>query len=101
MPFEKRPKVINKSVWQLARNISSKANLNFNTSDQTAGDVITDLLTDQYNLTGADTGHRAWLLSTRLTSTGAGAAYGKNGYRYSVQKVLILMTFFVLPAKKW
>ncbi|MEB3363587.1 hypothetical protein SDC49_07175 [Lactobacillus sp. R2/2] len=47
-----------------------KANLNFNTTDQSAGDVITDLLTDRYNLTGADTGHRAWLLSTRLTSTG-------------------------------
>ena len=100
LPFEKRPKVINKNVWQLARNISSKANLNFNTSDQTAGDVITDLLTDQYNLTGADTGHRAWLLSTRLTSTGAGAAYGKNGYRYSVQKVFNPDDVFRAPSQE-
>lgn len=88
LPYEKRPKFVNKTLWQLARETSNAANLNFSTSDQSAGDVITDLITDQYNLSGSDTGHRAWLLSTRLTTTGTGAAYGKNGYRYSVQKVL-------------
>lgn len=88
LPYEKRPKFVNKTLWQLARATSNAANLNFNASDQSAGDVITDLITDQYNLSGSDTGHRAWLLSTRLTTTGTGAAYGKNGYRYSVQKVL-------------
>ena len=100
LPYEKRPKIINKTTWQLARNISSKANLNFNTSDQTAGEVITDLITDRYNLTGADTGHRAWLLSTRLTRTGAGAAYGKNGYRYSVQKVFNPADVFRTPSRE-
>ena len=39
-----------------------------------AGDVITDLITDHYNLTGSDTGHRAWLLSSRLTTTGIGGS---------------------------
>lgn len=88
MPYEKRPRTIRKATWKIARNTSNSSNLNFNTANQSAGDVITDWLTDRYNLTGPDTGHRAWLLSTRMTTTGIGAAYGKNGYRYSVQKVL-------------
>lgn len=88
LPHEKRPKLINKAIWHLAKVTSNQANLNFNTANQSAGAVITDLLTDRYNLSGADTGHRAWLLSTRLTATGFGAAYGKNGCRYSVQKVI-------------
>ncbi|WP_143468452.1 MULTISPECIES: CAP domain-containing protein [unclassified Lactobacillus] len=88
LPSEKRPSYISKGMWKLAKDTSETSNLNFNVSHQSAGDVITDLVTDHYNLTGSDTGHRAWLLSTRLTITGIGAAYGKNGYRYSVQKVL-------------
>lgn len=86
-PHQKRPKIIKKATWKRARITSNLSNLNFDTRDQTAGDVITDLLTDRYNLSGSDTGHRAWILSTRLTTVGAGAAYGTNGYRYSVQKV--------------
>ena len=90
LPSETKPSNISKFVWKLAKDTSetSNLNLNFNVSQQTAGDVITDLITDHYNLTGSDTGHRAWLLSSRLTTTGIGAAYGTNGYRYSVQKVL-------------
>ena len=88
LPYEKRPKIVNRGTWQIARSTSNAANLNFNTCNQSAGDVVTDLLTDSYNLSGTDTGHRAWLLSTRLTTIGLGAAYGKNGYRYSVQKVI-------------
>lgn len=87
LPNDKRPKYINKINWSIAKNVSASSNLNFNVSDQSAGDVITDLLTDSYNLDGSDTGHRAWLLSSRLTTTGIGAAYGSNGYRYSVQQV--------------
>lgn len=88
LPSEKKPSFISKATWKLAKETSECSNLNFNVSHQSAGDVITDLITDHYNLSGSDTGHRAWLLSTRLTTTGIGAAYGKNGYRYSVQKVL-------------
>lgn len=88
LPSEHKPRFISKSLWKLAQDTSETSNLNFNVSRQSAGDVITDLLTDHYNLTGTDTGHRAWLLSTRLSKTGIGAAYGSNGYRYSVQKVL-------------
>lgn len=87
LPGESRPSFISDMYWTIARNVSAGSNLNFNVSNQSAGDVITDLLTDRYNLDGADTGHRAWLLSTRLTTTGIGAAYGVNGYRYSVQQV--------------
>lgn len=88
LPSEQKPAFISKATWKLAKETSESSNLNFNVSRQSAGDVITDLITDHYNLNGTDTGHRAWLLSTRLTTTGIGAAYGKNGYRYSVQKVL-------------
>ena len=88
LPSEKRPSFISKATWKLAKETSESSNLNFNVSRQSAGEVITDLVTDHYNLSGTDTGHRAWLLSTRLTTTGIGAAYGNNGYRYSVQKVL-------------
>lgn len=87
LPNDKRPKYISKTNWSIAKIVSASSNLNFNVSDQSAGDVITDLLTDSYNLDGSDTGHRAWLLSSRLTTTGIGAAYGSNGYRYSVQQV--------------
>ncbi len=100
LPYEKRPRNVSKAIWQIARSTSNSANLNFNTHDQTAGDVITDLITDRYNLSGPDTGHRAWLLSTRLTTTGIGAAYGKNGYRYSVQKVLNSADVFRKPSQQ-
>ncbi|KRL01903.1 hypothetical protein FC20_GL000695 [Lactobacillus equicursoris DSM 19284 = JCM 14600 = CIP 110162] len=88
LPSEKRPRYISKKNWALAQDISNSANLNFNASPQSAGDVITDLLTDRYNLSGSDTGHRAWILSTRLSKISVGAAYGTNGYRYSVNQVL-------------
>lgn len=94
LPSDIRPSYINKSLWKLAQTTSQTSNLNFNVANQSAGDVITDLLTDHYNLTGSDTGHRAWLLSTRLSTTGIGAAYGSNGYRYSVQKVLNVNDIF-------
>lgn len=87
LPSETKPAYINDTYWTIAKNVSASSNLNFNVTNQSAGDVITDLLTDTYNLDGSDTGHRAWLLSSRLTTTGIGAAYGKNDYRYSVQQV--------------
>lgn len=88
LPHEKKPAYISPALWQLAKRTSRRSNLNFNVHRQSAGSVVTDLLTDHYNLSGSDTGHRAWLLSTRLTQIGIGACYGRNGYRYSVQKVL-------------
>ncbi len=99
LPGEMRPIFISRSLWKLAQDTSEASNLNFNVKNQSAGEVVTDLLTDHYNLTGPDTGHRAWLLSTRLTKTGIGAAYGSNSYRYSVQKVLNISDLF-RPASK-
>lgn len=83
----KRPGYISKNAWQLAKSTSSVSNLNFNYNQQAPGSVITDYITDQYNLTGSDTGHRAWVLSTRLSSTGFGTADSKSGCRYSVNKI--------------
>lgn len=99
LPSEKRPAYISRATWKLAKETSETSNLNFNVSHQSAGGVITDLITDHYNLSGSDTGHRAWLLSTRLTTTGIGAAYGSNGYRYSVQKVLNASDMFRAPSQ--
>lgn len=99
LPRQKRPRYISPSLWKLAKRTSETSNLNFNVHRQTAGGVITDLLTDHYNLSGNDTGHRAWLLSTRLSRTGIGACYGKNGYRYSVQKVLNAGDLFKAASK--
>lgn len=100
LPTDKRPAFISKKTWLLAQDVSSAANLNFNASNQSAGDVITDLLTDRYNLSGSDTGHRAWLLSTRLSKISVGAAYGTNGYRYSVNQVLNLGDAYASPSRE-
>lgn len=94
LPNESKPNYVSKSMWKIAQDTSETSNLNFNVTNQSAGDVITDLVTDHYNLSGSDTGHRAWILSTRLSTTGVGAAYGTNGYRYSVQKVLNVNDLF-------
>lgn len=56
LPSEKRPSYISKGTWKLAKDTSETSNLNFNVSHQSAGDVITDLVTDHYNLIGSDTG---------------------------------------------
>lgn len=100
LPTDIKPHYISSSLWHLAQDTSETSNLNFNVANQSAGAVISDLLTDHYNLSGSDTGHRAWILSTRLSSTGFGAAYGTNGYRYSVQKVLNLNDLFKVPSKE-
>ena len=39
LPSEKRPSYISKKNWALAQDISNSANLNFNASPQSAGDV--------------------------------------------------------------
>ncbi len=103
LPSEKQPTAnpkINDRDWNTAKIISASANLNFNVTNESAGDVITDLLTDSYNLTGMDTGHRAWILSTRLKTTGLGAAYGQNGYRYSVMRVVYPLDSFGAAQKQ-
>lgn len=99
LPSSTKPAYISDMYWTIAKNVSASANLNFNSGNESPGDVITDLLTDKYNLDGSDTGHRAWLLSTRLSTTGLGAAYGANGYRYSVQQVAYASDIFNSPSQ--
>ena len=99
LPNDKQPAFINDMYWNLAKTTTASSNLNFNASNESAGDVVTDLITDRYNLDGSDTGHRAWLLSTRATTTGIGAAYGSNGYRYTVQQVVYPGDTFNAPTK--
>lgn len=99
LPNQKQPSWISDLNWNIAKDATANSNLNFNVSNESAGDVITDLITDSYNLSGQDTGHRAWLLSPWLTTTGIGAAYGTNGYRYSVQRVINITDPLRAPAK--
>lgn len=94
-----QPEFIDQENWLTARQVSSSSNLNFSSYNESSGDVVTDYLKDNYNLTGNDTGHRAWLLSTRLSRTGIGAAYGTNGIRYSVQTVMYGDDIFRAPTK--
>ncbi|EEU20944.2 hypothetical protein HMPREF0525_00980 [Lactobacillus jensenii 27-2-CHN] len=99
LPNESKPSYISESDWDTAVDLTKNSNLNFNILNQSAGDVITDFLTDRNNLTGGDTGHRAWILSPWLYTTGIGAAYGANGYRYSVQRVINLSDVMKTAAK--
>lgn len=95
----KRPHYIKKKAWSLAKETSYSSNLNFNYDQAAAASTITDYLTDRYNLTGADTGHRAWILSTRLSTTGFGAARGKNGCLYSVNMIANIDDVFRAPSQ--
>ncbi|APT18380.1 hypothetical protein FC62_GL000949 [Amylolactobacillus amylotrophicus DSM 20534] len=94
-----KPDFVSQEDWQTAQQVSAASNLNFNVYDESAGEVVKDFVTDSYNLTGADTGHRAWILSTRASQTGIGAAYGTNGYRYSVQTAVFGNDIFRQPTK--
>lgn len=99
LPNATKPDFVSDDDWKIAQQVSNSSNLNFNIYDQSAGDVITDLVRDNYNLTGNDTGHRAWLLSSRISKTGIGAAYGSNGFRYFVQPVMYGNDIFKQPSK--
>lgn len=84
----KRPSYISEKDWTAAES-ATLGNINFleSTTGATAGEIVTDLLQDENNISGAgNTGHRALLLSARATKMGIGAAYGKsNGKFYSVE----------------
>lgn len=99
LPSLVKPPFISDMFWNIAKIVTASSNLNFNINNQTAGEVVTDLLTDRFNLDGSDTGHRAWLLSTKISKTGIGAAYGENGYRYSVQQVAFAADSYAAPCQ--
>lgn len=84
----KRPAYISKETWNIAES-ATLGNINFleSNSGATAGEIVTDLLQDKNNISGAgNTGHRALLLSARATRMGIGAAYGKDNSKfYSVE----------------
>lgn len=83
----KRPAYISKQNWNTAE-LATLGNINFlEDSTNQPGQIVTDLLQDQNNLSGSgNTGHRALLLSARATKMGIGAAYGKDNHKfYSVE----------------
>lgn len=97
-----RPSYISKEDWEKAEN-ATLGNINFleSTNGATAGEIVTDLLQDQNNISGAgNTGHRALLLSARATHMGIGAAYGRNnGKFYSVENGVFADDILRTPVK--
>ncbi|BDR56025.1 hypothetical protein [Xylocopilactobacillus apis] len=82
-----RPSYIPTPVWNQGKPYTNFAVLYFNTNlaEETAYFSISSLIADNYDyLTPEATGHRADLLSSRLSNFGVGVAYGTNGTKYEV-----------------
>lgn len=97
----KRPSFIDKYAWDTAES-ATLGNINFleGNASASAGEIVTDLLQDQNNLSGyGNTGHRALLLSAKATHMGIGAAYGNNGVMYSVQNGVFADDILRSPVK--
>ncbi|MFC6323970.1 CAP domain-containing protein [Companilactobacillus baiquanensis] len=49
---------------------------------KTIGEPIRELIFDDTDIEGSDTGHRAWLLSPKLSTVGVGISIANNGRQY-------------------
>lgn len=98
----RRPNYISRNIWSAAE-AATQGNINFleSSTGATAGEIVTDLLQDDNNISGSgNTGHRALLLSARATRMGIGAAYGKNnGKFYSVENGVFADDILRTPVK--
>lgn len=81
-----KPDDISEDKWNLAKNITDSSNLDFNIGKTSSFKTANNFLSDKYNLTGHDTGHRAWLLNPFFKISGFGIS--SNKYNYSVLKVI-------------
>ncbi|WP_317636016.1 hypothetical protein [Xylocopilactobacillus apicola] len=80
-----KPYYIPQSVWDNSKKYTNFAVLYFNGNSpvETSYYPIANLIADNYDyLTPNATGHRAELLSSRLSNFGIGVAYGNNGIKY-------------------
>lgn len=82
-----KPSYLPQNVWNSASTTTIKSNLYFRSSTETAGYPISSLMIDNTNIEGQNTGHRAWLLSSRLSTVGIGAAYNGDKKFENVQVV--------------
>ncbi|WP_057766162.1 CAP domain-containing protein [Companilactobacillus tucceti] len=76
-----RPDNIKDIYWHQAVYGTGYGNLYFG-YPKTIGDPVRELIFDDTDIEGANTGHRAWLLSPRLSSVGVGIAIGNYGRQY-------------------
>ena len=84
----RKPNYVSNATWDAARNTTAASNLFFHQGVDSPSYTIGSLIADNYNLDGQDTGHRAWMLSSRLSAFGIGAAVGANGWRYANQSII-------------
>lgn len=80
-----KPYYIPTEVWNRGKPYTNFAVLYFNTGYpiESARQAIANLVVDNYDyLAAKNTGHRADLLSSRLSDFGIGVAYGNNGTKY-------------------
>lgn len=80
-----KPYYIPNNVWNQGKPYTNFAVLYFNTGYpiESAYEAITNLVIDNFDyLSAKNTGHRADLLSSRLSSFGIGVTYGNNGTKY-------------------
>lgn len=82
-----KPSYVPQNIWDSAATTTIKSNLYFRTAAETAGYPISSLIIDNTNIDGQNTGHRAWLLSSRLSSVGIGASYNGNDKFENIQVV--------------
>jgi len=77
----KRASYISSHYWNQAVYGTGYGNLYFG-FPKTIGEPVRELILDDTNIEGNDTGHRAWLLSPRLSTVGVGIAIANNGRQY-------------------
>ncbi|WP_099974297.1 CAP domain-containing protein [Lactobacillus terrae] len=72
---------INDKYWNQAVYATGNSNLYFG-YPRTLSEPIKELVIDNTNIDGLDTGHRAWFLSPQLSSVGIGITIANNGRQY-------------------
>lgn len=83
-----KPYAVPSATWSAAQQTTAASNLFFHQGSDSPAYTIGSLIADNYNLDGQDTGHRAWMLSSRLSAFGIGVAIGANGWRYANQAII-------------
>ncbi|KRO16914.1 CAP domain-containing protein [Lacticaseibacillus saniviri] len=95
-----KPYYVPASTWSAAKDTTSSSNLYFHYGQDSPSDTISALIADNFNLNGSnDTGHRAWMLSSRLSAFGIGVAIGSNGWRFANQSIINPSDYTRTPTK--
>lgn len=89
MSYVAKPARWLESDFNSAKKVTALANLDFSQKSQGAAGIVGDFISDDNDLSGYDTGHRAWMLSPKIKTTGFATCYSKkNKVQYSVMPIL-------------